>query len=139
MNTINERIKARRKELGLSVDDISKITGINRATYYRYEKGQIKKIPTGNLLLLAKALKCSQNFLLGIDDNLRCHNDCDFCSSNTRIETHYGAIWIDNTDRVTNFKWTSRQCPEFVDCSAKTVNIINGYKINYCPLCGREI
>ena len=39
--TIGERIKKRRTELGLSVDDIAEKLGKGRATVYRYENGDI--------------------------------------------------------------------------------------------------
>lgn len=35
------RIKARRKKLGLSVDDLALATGKDRTTIFRYEKGTI--------------------------------------------------------------------------------------------------
>jgi repressor LexA len=42
MLTIGERIRRRRKQLGLSVDDIAKKLGKDRATIYRYEKAMDK-------------------------------------------------------------------------------------------------
>lgn len=64
---INERIKARRQELGLSVDDIAEKLHINRATYYRYESEDIKKFPLDIVLPLAEILKMSPPELMGWD------------------------------------------------------------------------
>ncbi len=43
--TIGERIKLRREQLGLSVDDIAEKLGKNRATIYRYESDEIENLP----------------------------------------------------------------------------------------------
>lgn len=64
MNT-GERIKKRRRELGISVDDVALAIGKNRATVYRYEKGSIEKIPTSVLIPLAKILSTTPDYLIG--------------------------------------------------------------------------
>ncbi|MBR1815848.1 MAG: helix-turn-helix domain-containing protein [Lachnospiraceae bacterium] len=63
--TIGNRIKSRRIELGLSVDDLAKRINKNRATIYRYEKGDIESLPTSILEPLAKALNTSPEYLIG--------------------------------------------------------------------------
>ena len=40
-----EKIKLRRLELGLSYQELSDLTGINKSTLQRYETGFIKKVP----------------------------------------------------------------------------------------------
>ena len=44
MSAIGQRIKERRKELGLSADDLARRIGKSRATMFRYENGDIKKL-----------------------------------------------------------------------------------------------
>lgn len=63
--TISERIKQRRIELGLSVDEVAAKIGKDRATVYRYEKTDIKKMPADILIPLAKALNTTPAYLLG--------------------------------------------------------------------------
>ena len=65
--TIGERIKKRRIELGLSVDDVAEGLGKGRATVYRYENGEIKKFPATILKPLAIILKTTPTYLLGWD------------------------------------------------------------------------
>lgn len=62
---IYERIKSRRKEIGLSADDVAKALGVSRATVYRYESADIEKLPTAILEPLSKVLKCSIPHLMG--------------------------------------------------------------------------
>ena len=63
--TIGERIKARRLELGLRVDELAERIGKNRATIYRYESSEIEKLPTTVLEPLANALGVSPGYLMG--------------------------------------------------------------------------
>ena len=67
--TIGERIKQRRLEIGLSVDQLSDIIGKNRATIYRYESNDIEKFPLDILYPLAEALRTSPAYLMGWEDS----------------------------------------------------------------------
>ena len=67
--TIGERIKERRKKLGLSVEELADKLGKNRATIYRYESSEIEKLPTTLLKPLAKALNTTPAFLMGWDES----------------------------------------------------------------------
>ena len=66
--TIGERIKQRRTELGLSVDEVAAKIGKARATVYRYENTDIKKMPADILIPLAKALNTTPAYLLGFSE-----------------------------------------------------------------------
>lgn len=63
--TIGERIKKRRKELGITVDELAEKLGKNRATIYRYESSEIEKLPTTVLEPLAEALRTTPAALMG--------------------------------------------------------------------------
>lgn len=65
---IGERIKNRRKELGLSVDDVANSLGKNRATVYRYESNEIENLPITILEPLSKILKTTTGYLMGWTD-----------------------------------------------------------------------
>lgn len=54
--TMGERIKRRRKELGMSVDLLAEMIGRNRATVYRYENDDIDTPPDDVVESLALAL-----------------------------------------------------------------------------------
>ncbi|WP_243895645.1 helix-turn-helix domain-containing protein, partial [Providencia rettgeri] len=54
---IGIKIKARRKELGLSGASLAKILNISQQQISRYENG-INKIPLNHLVSIAVALKC---------------------------------------------------------------------------------
>lgn len=63
--TIGARIKQRRKELGLTVEELANRLGKNRATVYRYESNDIENLPTTVLEPLAEVLKVHPAYLIG--------------------------------------------------------------------------
>lgn len=65
MANIGLRIKARRKELGISADDLAKRLGKDRSTIYRYEKGEIENLPLDILEPIANALETTPSALMG--------------------------------------------------------------------------
>lgn len=68
MLTIGQRIKNRRLELHLTVDEVANKLGKNRATIYRYEKDDIKDLPITVLEPLAKVLETTPADLMGWHD-----------------------------------------------------------------------
>ena len=65
---VGKRIKERRLELGISVDELANRLGKNRTTIYRYEKGDIENLPIDILGPLAKALNTTPAYLMGWDN-----------------------------------------------------------------------
>lgn len=66
---IHERIKKRRKELGLSAETVAEKLNISPATMYRYENNEIKKFPIDILMPLANVLHTTPAYLMGWDDS----------------------------------------------------------------------
>jgi len=62
---IGQRIKQRRKELNISVDELCKRLGKDRSTIYRYENGDIENLPLDILEPIAKALDTTPQYLMG--------------------------------------------------------------------------
>lgn len=62
---ISQRIKQRRTELNLSLQDVADMTGMSKSTLQRYESGAIRNIPLQRLGVLASALKTSADWILG--------------------------------------------------------------------------
>ena len=67
--TVGERIKNRRKEIGMSADVLAQRIGVSRSTIFRYENGSIENLPMSNLEPIAKTLYTSVQYLMGWDDN----------------------------------------------------------------------
>jgi transcriptional regulator with XRE-family HTH domain len=65
MPFIKERLKTRRINMGLTLQEIADKIGVEKPTVQRYESGKIKKIDTVTIELLAKAVACSPAYLMG--------------------------------------------------------------------------
>ena len=68
--SVGKRIKERRNELQMSVDELAVKLNKNRATIYRYEKGDIENLPIDIIELMAKALDTTPQYLMGWDKQL---------------------------------------------------------------------
>ena len=68
---IGDRIKNRRKELGLSADDLAQKIRKDRATVYRYESKQIESLPITVLKPLAIALQTTEAYLMGWEEETK--------------------------------------------------------------------
>jgi transcriptional regulator with XRE-family HTH domain len=62
---VGERIRHRRKELDLSADALADFVGVSRATIFRYERGDIEKMPAVTLKKIAEKLRTTPAFLMG--------------------------------------------------------------------------
>lgn len=67
--TTGQRMKSRRKEIGLSAEKVAEMLGVSPATVYRYEKGDIEKVPGDLLDPIAKALQTTPGYLMGWEEN----------------------------------------------------------------------
>ncbi len=61
------RIRKQRLWLGISLQELSRRTGLNKSTLQRYETGQIDKLPLERAQLIAKGLETSVEYILGLD------------------------------------------------------------------------
>ncbi len=66
--TTGQRMKNRRKAIGLSAERVADILGVSPATIYRYENGDIEKVPGERLEPIAKALQTTPAYLMGWED-----------------------------------------------------------------------
>ena len=62
---IGERIKTRRKELGISAEMLAERLGCSPATVYRYESNYINSIKVDKIKPIAEALRVSPSYLMG--------------------------------------------------------------------------
>lgn len=69
--TTGERMKSRRKELGLSAEFVAEKLGVSPSTIYRYENGDIEKQPGDILEPLARILNTTPAFLMGWEESKR--------------------------------------------------------------------
>lgn len=94
---IGQRIKERRRELKMSADVLGEKIGKDRSTIFRYEKGDIEKLPLDILEPIAEALNTTPQYLMGweeiekkndtlTDIIVRLRNDAEFLEA---VKTMY--------------------------------------------------
>lgn len=66
--SVSERISARRRELGLSYQELADRTGLSKSTLQRYETGAIGNIPLDKLDVLAQGLDTTALYILGKEE-----------------------------------------------------------------------
>ena len=66
---MKEIIVTRRRELGLTLEDVANRVGVSRATVQRWEKGVLQNPGRDKIAALAAALQVSPEYLLGWTDD----------------------------------------------------------------------
>ncbi|NDO18450.1 helix-turn-helix transcriptional regulator [Lachnospiraceae bacterium MD329] len=64
-------IKKRRHELGLTLAEVGKITGVSKATVLRWESGEIANIRRDKIEKLAQALQTTPAYLMGWEESAK--------------------------------------------------------------------
>lgn len=64
---IGERLKNRREELGLTLEAVGEWVGVNKATIYRYETGEVD-IKRTVAIALAEILRTTPSYIMGWSD-----------------------------------------------------------------------
>ena len=67
--TIGERIKLARLALGYSAEQVAAYLGVSPATIYRYENGDIAKLPSKHIRPLAEFLCVTPSYLMAWTDD----------------------------------------------------------------------
>lgn len=68
--TVGDRIRARRKAVRVSAEELARAIGVSPATVYRYENGDIGKVPSNVLRAIAKELGTTAEELSGGEETL---------------------------------------------------------------------
>jgi repressor LexA len=84
---VGDRIKKRRTELEMSVDELAAKLQKNRATVYRYESGEIENLPLSILEPVAEALHTSPAYLMGWEADAEPRDDYTHIANIFPIET----------------------------------------------------
>ena len=95
---LGDRIKAKRDELDLTLEEVAKFVGVSRQTIQKYESGVIANIPSDKIESLAFALRTTPSYLMGWETE----------------ETNRLAAYFDNDEYTEEELNEIRQFAEFV-------------------------
>ena len=87
--SIGQRIRTKRKEMGMSVDELAARLGKDRSTVYRYEKGDIENLPLDVLEPIASALDTTPAVLMGWVAEESGHKHTDLAQLYRRMRLEY--------------------------------------------------
>lgn len=122
-----DTIKARRKELGLTLEEVGQIVGVSKTTIQRWESGEIKNQRRDKIVKLAQALQTTPAQLMGWAET-----DTDLSSSlpqsnpnvNGQLENLFHEIQQLPPDQQKNFLKMMRAALYFF-LSKKKTKIVN--------------
>lgn len=66
---IKKKLKNRRLELGLTMEDVGKAVGVSKSTVSKWESGHIENMRRDKIALYAKTLDVSPEFIMGLDED----------------------------------------------------------------------
>ena len=87
---IKDKIKQKRLENNLTLEEVAKKVGVTKATVQKWESGLIANMRRDKIILLAEALHTTPAYILGIEDNSMLSN-CTFDKDVIKIPV-YGVI-----------------------------------------------
>lgn len=92
---IGVRIKARRKDVGMTQEELGKKIGVTKATINKYETGVVINMKRPTIEKIAKALDVDPGYLMGWNDNTTSAH-----TNNGVIGQNSGTITVNNSERT---------------------------------------
>ena len=92
---IGVRIKARRKDVGMTQEELGKKIGVTKATINKYETGVVINMKRPTIEKIAKALDVDPGYLMGWTDNTTSVH-----TNNGVIGQNSGTITVNNSERT---------------------------------------
>lgn len=71
---LGSKIKEKRNELGLTLEEIGDSVGVSKSTVMKWETGYIENMRKDKIVLLAKALRVSPLWILGLEEDEQYEN-----------------------------------------------------------------
>ncbi len=68
MSDMGERIRQKRIEQGLSLEELGKMLGVQKTAVSKWELGAVENIKRNTIEQMANIFKCSPAWLMGFDD-----------------------------------------------------------------------
>lgn len=115
---VGDRIKLRRKEIGMSQTDLANEVGSTKQNIYKYENGIITNIPSDKIEAISAALCTTPAYLMGWGDTAGVHasdNDAGLCYVQYAgpVAAHFNATPTEEHEfRCMPSEWLGHRRPE---------------------------
>ena len=90
-----KRIRARRKELDMTQEELGQKAGVTKDTINKYETGIVQNLKRSTIEDIAKALNVSPSYIMGWTDNV-----AEVHTNNGVIGQNSGTITVNNAERT---------------------------------------
>ena len=97
-------MKEARKAAGVSAEKVAEFLGVSPATIYRYENGQIGKIPVEYAVPLSEYLGVSAEYLIGFDVDMKPDGNKPSAKQNEDIPQNHGIVIPDNAKFINAYR-----------------------------------
>lgn len=92
---IGVRIKNRRKDIGMTQEELGKRVGVTKATINKYETGVVINMKRPTIEKIAEALDVAPGYLMGWTDNI-----ASVQTNNGVIGQNSGTVTVNNSERI---------------------------------------
>ena len=93
-------LKDRRKQVGMTMEQLADKIGVNKSTISRLEAGQIEKLSSDKLPAIAAALRCSPLYLLGTIDTLYPEDELESTEYHSDLDRKLALLTEDQYDTI---------------------------------------
>lgn len=119
---IGDRIKNARLALGYSAEQVAAFLGVSPATVYRYENGDISKLPSKFIKPLAEYLCVSPSWLMGWT------GESGNADTSGNQSADLGAIQPDEADIIKTYRSLPAQGKQYVQQQLVAARLMYGEK-----------
>ena len=88
MNEMGKRIRMKRTEKGMTMEQLASALGVKASAINKYEKGIVENIKRSTIQEMALILECNPAWLMGFDAEQDSNNDYITLEEGTFIETY---------------------------------------------------
>lgn len=118
MANIGARIKARRKELGLTLEEVARAVAVTKQTVQKYEAGIITNIPSEKIELLASVLETTPTYLMGWEGSAAAGQSV---LPKAQSETKLGAVYFSLAKRMEEAKIQPDDIEFFIELQKRAI------------------
>ena len=96
--TIKDKIRERRLELGLTLEEVASAVGVAKSTVKKWESGQIASMRQSKIVALAKVLQVQPTYLIFDDENINSNHGIN--NGIIGDQNHGNTIIVENNEVV---------------------------------------
>ena len=102
-NAFAERVRSRRKELKMTLEDVGNALGVSRVAVSRWENGLINNINIDKIEKIAEVLQCQASYLMGWSDSINDDKDKAVPTAAAKVLTLMELLKPDEQEQVIKY------------------------------------